>query len=94
MARRTDQDSTDWTAVMARAQVFLCLHYSELHSATLNEQADFLMRFGLPRSEAARLLGTTEDSLRVMARRKKAGGSGKKRAGATRKRSTRMSRGR
>jgi hypothetical protein len=34
------------------------------------EQAEFLMKFGLPRREAAVVVGSSDDSLRVLARNK------------------------
>lgn len=63
----------DWMAVIGRALSFLCLHDADLTDKSLLEQADFLSRLGIPRKEAAALLGTTDDSLRVMQGRAKAG---------------------
>lgn len=57
--------STDWTAVLARAQAFLALQSAGLDEASMVERAKFLMMLGLPRAEAAALLGTSDDSLRV-----------------------------
>jgi hypothetical protein len=57
--------STDWAAVSARAQAFLCLHQAGLDDASMIEKAKFLMVLGLPRAEAAALLGSTDESLRV-----------------------------
>lgn len=57
--------STDWAAVSARAQALLCLHQAGLDDASITERATFLMVLGLPRAEAAALLGTTDNSLRV-----------------------------
>lgn len=37
---------------------------------TVLEQAEFLMGFGLPRKEAAVIVGSSDESLAVMARRK------------------------
>lgn len=62
----TQPQETDWTAVIARALGYLCLHQAKLDGETLVRQADFLERFGIPRGEAAVLLGSTEASLRVM----------------------------
>jgi hypothetical protein len=67
---RGETESTDWQAVLARATAFLCLQRSGLDSASMLERAEFLMRFGLSRPDAARLLGTTEASLRVLAGRR------------------------
>jgi hypothetical protein len=56
---------TDWAAVSGRAQAYLCLHLSGLADAPMIERAAFLMRLGLPRADAAAILGTSDDSLRV-----------------------------
>jgi hypothetical protein len=69
MAREAPE--TDWNAVIAKALAFLCIHQAGLQNETLVRQADFLQRFGLPRSEVALILGTSEGSLGVMMRRKK-----------------------
>lgn len=65
----TQPQETDWTAVIARSLGYLCLHQAKLDGETLVRQADFLQRFGIPRGEAAVLLGSSEESLRVMDRR-------------------------
>lgn len=57
--------STDWVAVSARAQAYLCLHQAGLDDASVIERAKFLMVLGLSRADAAALLGSTDDSLRV-----------------------------
>ena len=51
MAR--EAQDIDWTAVIARTLGFLCIHQAKLQDETLVKQADFLERFGIPRSEAA-----------------------------------------
>lgn len=78
MPRPREPEETEWMQVVGRALSFLALHYADMRSKTLVEQADFLARFGLPRSEAATILGTTEGSLGVMTRRRQ---SGRKAAG-------------
>ena len=57
----------DWTPFIGRTLAYLCLHFADLTGKTRLEQADFLMALGLPRNEAASVLGTTDESLRVMA---------------------------
>jgi hypothetical protein len=69
----------DWNPFIGRALAYVCLHFADLRERTRLEQADFLMALGLPRSEAASVLGTSDESLRVMAnqrarREKEAGG--------------------
>lgn len=62
----------DWTAVAARAQAYQALHLVDLGERPIVERAGFPMTLGLSRSEAAGLLGSTDESLRVqMSRAKK-----------------------
>jgi len=58
-------NTTDWAAVAARAQSFQALHLAGLSEKSLTEKARFLMALGLIRSDAAALLGSSDDSLRV-----------------------------
>jgi ectoine hydroxylase-related dioxygenase (phytanoyl-CoA dioxygenase family) len=62
----------DWSAVTARALAFLCVRQAQVEGETLVEQATFLERFGIPRSEAATILGTTSKSLAEMERQQRA----------------------
>lgn len=80
---------TDWSAVIGRALCFLCLHEADLKEKTLTEQADFLERFGIPRNEAAILLGSTPASLNVMDSRKRTTGGKSTRKKATARKRTR-----
>lgn len=66
MAREVQE--TDWTAVIARTLGFLCIHQAKLQNETLLKQAEFLERFGIPRSEAGPILGSSEKSLNDMER--------------------------
>jgi hypothetical protein len=78
MPRAREQQELDWAPVVGRALAFLCLHYAEMRPEPLLDQAAFLARFGIPRSEAATLLGTTDESLSELARqRRKRSGSRK-----------------
>lgn len=78
-------DSIDWSAVTARALAYLCLQASDQRDAKVLDQADFLARFGIPRREAATILGTTDDSLRVLeGRRRKAESTSKTRKASKR----------
>lgn len=71
---------TDWQAVIAKALAFLCLDKADLRSAKVAEQAAFLECLGLPRSDVARLLNSSEDSLRkLMPKPKKKGRHERKR---------------
>jgi SAM-dependent MidA family methyltransferase len=60
----------DWTPFIGRALGLLCLHQADLRTKNLLDQAEFLMNLGLPRKEAAVILGTSDDSLRVLAAQK------------------------
>jgi hypothetical protein len=59
-------NTTDWNAVAARAQAFQALHLAGLSEKRVTEKARFLMVLGLSRAEAAGLLGSSDDSLRIM----------------------------
>jgi hypothetical protein len=66
----TTSDEFDWQPFIGRALGFLCLDLAEMRSRSVLDQAEFLMKFGLPRREAAVIVGSTDDSLRVLARNK------------------------
>jgi len=64
-----DQDVPDeirWLGVIGRATAFLALKAASLEDEELLVRAEFLGNLGLSRREAARVLGTTDDSLRVL----------------------------
>jgi hypothetical protein len=63
-------NESDWVAVTARAQAYQAIHLAGLSEKTIGEKARFLMVLGLTRSDAASLLGTTDDSLRHLLRPK------------------------
>ena len=71
------EEGPDWQAVVARSVAFLSLHSSGLREKDLATQGQFLERLGLPRRDAAELLGTTHASLTELLRlaRKKKGAS-------------------
>lgn len=78
MAEANEVPEVDWTAVIGRALAYLSLLRSDANEGTMLEQADFLARFGIPRREAATILGTSDDSLRVLeGRRRRAAGQKK-----------------
>ena len=58
-------EETDWEAVAAKSLAFLALAKADLGDKTIAERGEFLMVLGVPRSDAAAMLGTTDDSLRV-----------------------------
>ena len=62
---KSDNQEIDWGAVIGRSLCFLCLHEAGVKNDDLTSQVKFLMRFGLPKEEVARVLGTTSDSVRV-----------------------------
>lgn len=73
-----DGDSNDeWLAVIARSLAFLCLAEADIRDKDLATQARFLQNLGVPRRDSANLLGTSEESIRVLLHRsnKKKGGS-------------------
>jgi hypothetical protein len=58
-------NKTDWAEVTAKAQALLVLNQAGLSEKKLTEKARFLMVLGLSRADAAALLGSTDESLRV-----------------------------
>ena len=69
MAGSKEAADPDWLAIIGRALAFMCLDAAELREESLAKQADFLTALGLPNREAARMLGTSQESLRVLAHR-------------------------
>ena len=59
---------TDWNAVAAKSLALQALHLAGLDGkgTSVTEQAKFLMALGLTRADAAALLGSSDDSLRIM----------------------------
>ena len=58
MVRAAAAEETDWTAVIGRSLAFLCLHYADMEENSMTEKADFLKGLGLPRKDAASVLGS------------------------------------
>jgi hypothetical protein len=65
---------------MGRSLAFLCLQNSEIKNRTVFEKAEFLSALGLPFADAAKMLGSTAESLRVMAYNKEKKSKGVARA--------------
>lgn len=61
----SEDSGTNWDAVIGRALAYLCLHSSDHLGKGLLEEARFLMSLGLSRSDAAAVLGSSDESLRV-----------------------------
>jgi len=66
----TTTEEFDWQPFIGRSLGFLCLHLADMRSKGVLEQAELLMKLGLPRREAAIVVGSTDESLRVLARSK------------------------
>jgi hypothetical protein len=60
----------DWQPFIGRSLAYLCLERADMGSKTVLEKAEFLMRLGMPRKEAALVVGSSDESLRVLARQK------------------------
>jgi hypothetical protein len=60
--------STDWTEVIAKALAYLAVNSDQLKTKNVGERGAFLIGLGLPYSDAAHLLGSTEASLRELLR--------------------------
>jgi hypothetical protein len=66
-----DDQTGEWLAVIGRALAFLCLSQADLRDKGLVPQARLLETLGLSRSEIARLLDTTDASLRELLSRER-----------------------
>ena len=73
---------TDWTEVAAKAQAYQALHISGLmeKDKRVTDRAEFLMTLGISRADAAKLIGSTDESLRkgfeALAKKKPKAGKG------------------
>jgi len=79
----TEAPKTDWLSVVGKALAYLCLQDVITKDAKrvsdLLGKMEFLEGMGVPRHDAAAMLGTTANSVGVLARRKMKGAArGKK----------------
>jgi hypothetical protein len=65
MANDNDEGSNQWLAIIGKSLAFLCLAQADLRDKDLATQGRFLERLGIPRTEAAKLIGTSYASLTV-----------------------------
>lgn len=75
----TESDDTRWMRVIGRSLAFLCLAQAELRDKGLGPQAKFLIGLGLTLPEAAEMLGSSTESVRVLLKRE-LGQKGRQRA--------------
>lgn len=69
-----DFGSSEWekvATVVSRSLAFLCLQSTAAKGATLLEKAQFLNGLGLSYSDSAGMLGSSEESLKALARQAK-----------------------
>lgn len=67
----SDQNESGWekvATVLSRSLAFLCLQYVPAKDGSVLEKADFLRSLGLPYSDSAGMIGSTEASIRELAR--------------------------
>ena len=62
---QSTESATDWNEVIAKALAYLVVNSAGLKDKRVTERATFLMGLGLARKDAASVLGSTDDSLRV-----------------------------
>ncbi len=60
-----EKEATDWVAVAAKSLAYQSLYLAGLGDASMVQKAQFLMVLGLSRSDAAGLIGSNDESLRV-----------------------------
>jgi hypothetical protein len=90
MGNKVDSTASEEAAftVISRSLAFLCLHVAELRGKEVVPQAMLLESLGLSRADAARMLNTTAESIRVglhKARKKKGGKGGAKKKSTTKR---------
>lgn len=78
MAANQDTDKDRWLGVISRSLAYLCLHYAELGNKDLTTKSAFLQGLGLTRGECAKMLNTTDETLRVLEQRSKQSRKGKR----------------
>lgn len=64
-------DPSEWhkvATVMSRSLAFLCLQYTPFKDGTVLEKAEFLRGIGLPYEDSAGMIGSTEASVKELAR--------------------------
>jgi hypothetical protein len=66
----TSSEEFDWDPFIGRALALIILEQPELKAKGVLERAEYLMNLGLPRKEAALLVGSSDHSLSELARRK------------------------
>lgn len=74
-----EKDPTDWVAVAAKSLAYQSMHLAGLGESSMVQKAHFLMILGLSRADAAGLIGSNDESLRVQlakAKRKAANNGG------------------
>ena len=79
------ESAPDWTEVIAKTLAYLVVNSAGQKDKKVTEKATFLMGLGLPRKDAAAVLGSTDESLRVNLGKR--GTKGANRRGPTRKQS-------
>lgn len=78
------QNESEWVkvaTVLSRSLAFLCLQYTPAKDGSVLEKADFLLSLGLPYGDTAGMIGSTEASIKELARlakKPKGVGRGKK----------------
>jgi hypothetical protein len=77
------QEEQTWLPVIAKSLAIMALHKNELGNSQMGEKAAFLESLGIPRPDVAEMLGSTAESLSVMAARAKKKKRGGKRSGRT-----------
>jgi hypothetical protein len=64
----SNDESQQWTPVIARALARIALHVADLDGKSISERAAFLQSLGLPKEEIAGMLGTSPASVAELLR--------------------------
>ena len=75
-----------WLSVIAKGLALICLHNANLKDADIGTQGNLLSGLGLKRKDIAKVLKTTEETVRVSMRTKKSRGRAKRGKGKAKSR--------
>ena len=67
----SDEKESAWekvATIISRSLAFLCLQYTSAKDGGVLEKANFLLSLGLPYSDSAGMIGSTEASIKELAR--------------------------
>jgi SOS response regulatory protein OraA/RecX len=71
MPNRIEIEENPWLEVIGRALAYQCLNNDQAKNGSVLQQAQFLERLGVPPEARAAIIGSSEASLKELARQQK-----------------------